>query len=35
MNQIKVLLDAATHSEHGILIKCGFKPGLVERSIHH
>jgi hypothetical protein len=30
---IKVQVDAAVHSEHGKVIKCDFKPGLVERSI--
>jgi hypothetical protein len=29
---IKVLVDAAVHSEQGQVIKCDFKPGLVERS---
>jgi hypothetical protein len=30
---IKVLVNASIHSEHGKVIKCDFKPGLVERSI--
>jgi hypothetical protein len=30
---LKVLVDATVHSEHGKVIKCDFKPGLVERSI--
>jgi hypothetical protein len=30
---IKVLVDAAIHSEDGKIIKCNFKPGSVERSI--
>jgi hypothetical protein len=29
-NDIKVLVDAAVYSEHGKVIKCDFKPGLVE-----
>jgi hypothetical protein len=30
---IKILVDAAVHSEHGKVIQCEFKPGSVERSI--
>jgi hypothetical protein len=30
---IKVLVDAAVHSEDGIVKKWDFKPGSVERSI--
>jgi hypothetical protein len=32
-SQIKVLVDAAVHLEHGNGIKCDFKPGSLERSI--
>jgi hypothetical protein len=30
---MKVLIDAAVHSELGKVIKCAFKSGSVERSI--
>jgi hypothetical protein len=33
MSILKVLVDAAAHSEYGKVIICDFKPGLVERSI--
>jgi hypothetical protein len=33
MSIIQVLVDAAVPSEDGIVIKCDFKSGLVERSI--
>jgi hypothetical protein len=29
------VIDVGTHSEHVQVIKCDFKPGSVERSIHH
>jgi hypothetical protein len=32
MNILKILLDAAAHSEHGLLLKCGIGPELAERS---
>jgi hypothetical protein len=32
-SQIKVLVNAAIHYEHGKVIQCDFKPGSVERSI--
>jgi hypothetical protein len=33
MSIIQVLVHAAVFSEDGIVIKCDFKPGSVERSI--
>jgi hypothetical protein len=30
-----VTVDTSTHSKHVQVIKCDFKPGSVERSIHH
>jgi hypothetical protein len=33
LRYIKVLVDAAVHSEHGKVIKCDFKPGSVVRYI--
>jgi hypothetical protein len=30
-----VAVNQGTHFEHVQVIKCDFKPGLVERSIHH
>jgi hypothetical protein len=35
MSIIDVLVDAAAYYEHGVLIRCDFKPGSVERSVHH
>jgi hypothetical protein len=32
-SKIKVIIDAAVHSEHGKIIQCEIKPGSVERSI--
>jgi hypothetical protein len=30
-----VVVDAGTHSAPGKAIRCDFKPGSVERSVHH
>jgi hypothetical protein len=32
-NYIKILVDAAVHSEDGKVIKCDFEPGSVEGSL--
>jgi hypothetical protein len=29
------VIDVGAHSEHFQLIRCGLKPGSVEKSIHH
>jgi hypothetical protein len=30
-----VVIDAGVNSEHVQVVRCDFKPGSVERSIHH
>jgi hypothetical protein len=30
-----IVIDAVVHSEHAQVIKCNFKPGSIERSIHY
>jgi hypothetical protein len=32
---IKFLVDTGVHSEQEKVFRCDFKPGSVERSIHH
>jgi hypothetical protein len=35
ISKMRFLIDGAVYSEHGKPIKRDFKPGSVERSIHH